>query len=226
MNILKELNRLNEWKDLKENIKKSLIENSIYNQYGKESILYLENTFNPIIYIILSGYVVLSKMSPNGKEKYLYYLSKGDLINESSVDGKNTTTTAKTLPNCHIISIQRDSFIQLMERDSNLACLVINRLINNLRRSQRQILNLGVYDIRKRTVSKLLKLSRDYGVPMGEYTLIDIPLNQTDISNLVGASRESINRTLKDLENKGIICFTNGKIGIKDRNMLLEEFLD
>ncbi len=226
MNLLQELNQLNEWQNLKYNTKESIIENSIYNHYGKESILFMENTFNPIIYIIISGYVVLSKMSPNGKEKYLYYLSKGDLVNESTIDENRTTTTVKTLPNADIISIPRDNFVQLMEEDSKLAALVINRLIKSLRRSQRQILNLGVYNIKKRTISKLLKLSRDYGIPMDKYTLIDIPLNQTDISNLVGASRESINRTLKDLENKEIICFVDGKIGIIDRDILLKEFSD
>lgn len=224
MDILAELNKLDPWKSLKMETKRDIVSNSVYNHYGKQSILYLENTSNPKIYLILSGYVVLSKMSPNGKEKYLYYLSNGDLINESALDGKTTTTSAKTLENVDIISLNRDVFINLMEKDYKLSSLVIRTLTKNLRRSQRQILNLGVYDIKKRTISKLLKLSRDYGKEIDDYTLIDIPLNQTEISNLVGASRESINRTLKDLEDREIISFIGPRIAINNRVRLLDEF--
>ena len=225
MNILRELQKFSFWKDLKDETKEKIIRNSAYRNHLKDTVLYSESNSHPLIYLIISGYVILSKISSDGKEKYLYYLSDGDLINQCAIDGKVTTTTAKVVHNTYLISIHKDILLDLMEEDFNLCLLILNSLALSVRRSQRQILNLGVYNTSQRTISKLLKLSRDYGKPMDEYLLIDAPLNQTDLSNMVGASRESVNRSLKDLEAKGIISFMGHKIAIIDREKLLDEML-
>lgn len=225
MNILEKINGFDQWKELSSVTKEKLIKHSTYNSYSKETTIYLENKQNPLIYLILSGYVILSKVSSDGKEKYLYYLSTGDLINQCTIDGKVTTTTAKANRNTSLIKIHRDILMDIMEEDFQLCTLVLKSLTLKVRRSQRQILNLGVYGIDQRTISKLLKLSRDYGKKMNGYLLIDAPLNQTDLAHMVGASREAVNRSLKDLEDKGIIFFVGHKIAITDRNKLLDKML-
>lgn len=225
MDILKQLNRFDPWSNLSCETKEKIVKHSTYSYHTREVTLYLESNTNPLIYLILSGYVILSKISSDGKEKYLYYLSDGDLINQCTIDDKVTTTTAKATRNTHLISIHKDMFLSLMEEDFQLCSLVLNSLTLKVRRSQRQILNLGVYNTSQRTVSKLLKLSRDYGKQMDDYLLIDAPLNQTDLSYMVGASREAVNRSLKELEAKGIIFFMGHKIAITDREKLLDEML-
>lgn len=225
MNILEQINSFDQWKSLSSKTKEEIIKHSTYNHYSKETTIYLENKQNPLIYLILSGYVILSKVSSDGKEKYLYYLSGGDLINQCTIDGKVTTTTAKANRNTALIKIHRDILMGLMKEDFQLCTLVLNSLTLKVRRSQRQILNLGVYGIQQRTISKLLKLSRDYGKEMNGYLLIDAPLNQTDLAHMVGASREAVNRALKELEDKEIIFFVGHKIAIADRDKLLDEML-
>lgn len=225
MKILDKINTFKNWKDLKKETKVKIVKLSTYNNYTKETTLYLEDSKNPLIYLILSGYIISSKISSNGKEKYLYYLSNGDLVNQCAIDGKVTTTTSKAVRNTETISIHKDIFLNLMKEDFKLCSLVLNSLTLTIRKSQRQILNLGVYGISQRTVSKLLKLSRDYGKKIDDYILIDAPLNQTDLSYMVGSSREAVNRALKELEDKNIIFFVGHKIAITNRDKLLDEML-
>lgn len=225
MDILSQLNKFEDWKNLNSTTKEKIIKHSTHDNFTRETTIYLESDANPLIYLILSGYVILSKISSDGKEKYLYYLSHGDLVNPCAIDGKVTTTTAKAVRHTQLISIHKDIFLKLMEEDFQLCTLVLNSLTIKVRRSQRQILNLGVYNTSQRTVSKLLKLSRDYGVNMDNYILIDAPLNQTDLSHMVGASREAVNRSLKELEAKEIIFFMGHRIVITDREKLLSEML-
>lgn len=225
MKILDKINTFKNWKDLKKETKTKIVKLSTYNNYTKETTLYLEDSKDPLIYLILSGYIISSKVSSDGKEKYLYYLSNGDLVNQCAIDGKVTTTTAKAVRNTETISIHKDIFLNLMKEDFQLCSLVLNSLTLTIRKSQRQILNLGVYGISQRTVSKLLKLSRDYGKKIDDYILIDAPLNQTDLSYMVGASREAVNRALKELEDKNIIFFVGHKIAIANRDKLLDEML-
>lgn len=222
MMILKQLNKFESWKDISQKTKEKFLKYSTYMENTKGTVLYLESELNPLIYLILSGYIVLSKISPEGKEKYLYYLSDGDFVNQCSIDGKVTTTSAKTISDTCLISIDKDILLKLMQEDFNLNFLVLTSLAHLTRRSQRQILNLGIYNTSQRVASRLWKLSRDYGKEVNGYILIDAPMNQTDLSNMVGASRETVNRFLKELESKEIIFLKGHKIIIIDRDKLLD----
>lgn len=223
MNILDKLNKLDIWKDLSHENKVNIAKNSNYESFNKPVTLYLENNSHSLVYLILSGYTILSKVSSNGAEIYLYYLSSGDLVNQYAIDGNVTTTAAKTTENTEIISINKDVLLDLMEKDFELSKLIMNSLSLRLRHTQEKILNLGVYNIKQRTISELLKLSRNYGKSIDGSILIDAPLNQTDLSSMIGASRESVNRTLKNLEAKEIISFLGHKIAIKNSKKLLDE---
>lgn len=220
--LMNKLEQFQSWNNLKKETRNKILQYSLYSEYADDTLLYLETEAHSLIYFIISGYVILSKISPNGKEKYLYYLSCGDFINQCAIDEKVTTTNAKALKNTCLISMDKEILIQLMKKDFQFNFILIKSLALTLRRSQRQIFNLGVYSISQRTASKLLKLSRDYGKKVNGYVLIDAPLNQTDLSYMVGASREGVNRFLKVLENKKVIAFKGHKIAIIDRNKLLD----
>ncbi|WP_353093054.1 Crp/Fnr family transcriptional regulator [Tissierella praeacuta] len=217
-----QLNNLKSWKNISEKTKEKFLDNSSYLEYAKGTTIYLESDPNPLIYLILSGYIVLSKTSIEGKEKYLYYLSKGDFINQCVIDGRGTATTAKVVSDSSLIGINKDILLNLMKEDFDFNLLMLKSLANIIRRSQRQILNLGSYNTSQRIASRLWKLSRDYGEKIGDYILINAPINQTDISHMVGASRETVNRFFKELETKGIILLKGHSIIITDRDRLLE----
>ncbi|MEY8417001.1 Crp/Fnr family transcriptional regulator [Tissierella praeacuta] len=217
-----QLDNFKSWRNISKKTKEKFLKNSTYMEYTKGTVIYLESEQNPLIYLISSGYIVLSKTSIEGKEKYLYYLSTGDFINQCAIDGKLTATTAKVVSDASLISIDKDILLRLMKEDFELNLLILTSLTHIIRRSQRQILNLGIYNTSQRIASRLWKLSRDYGKKIDDYTLIDAPINQTDLSNMVGASRETVNRFLKELENKGIVILKGHSIIIIDRDRLLD----
>ncbi|SHE95050.1 cAMP-binding domain of CRP or a regulatory subunit of cAMP-dependent protein kinases [Tissierella praeacuta DSM 18095] len=217
-----QLDNFKSWRNISKETKEKFLKNSTYMEYTKGTVIYLESEQNPLIYLISSGYIVLSKTSIEGKEKYLYYLSTGDFINQCAIDGKLTATTAKVVSDASLISIDKDILLKLMKEDFELNLLILTSLTHIIRRSQRQILNLGIYNTSQRIASRLWKLSRDYGKKIDDYTLIDAPINQTDLSNMVGASRETVNRFLKELENKGIVILKGHSIIIIDRDRLLD----
>ncbi|HAE92805.1 Crp/Fnr family transcriptional regulator [Tissierella praeacuta] len=217
-----QLDNFKSWRNISKETKEKFLKNSTYMEYTKGTVIYLESEQNPLIYLISSGYIVLSKTSIEGKEKYLYYLSTGDFINQCAIDGKLTATTAKVVSDASLISIDKDILLRLMKEDFELNLLILTSLTHIIRRSQRQILNLGIYNTSQRIASRLWKLSRDYGKKIDDYTLIDAPINQTDLSNMVGASRETVNRFLKELENKGIVILKGHSIIIIDRDRLLD----
>ena len=64
--------------------------------------------------------------------------------------------------------------------------------------------------------SLLIRLSNSYGVPKGDHTVINYKINHAEMADMIGATRESVNRMLSDMKKEDAVEFHNGQIVIKD----------
>lgn len=166
---------------------------------------------------------MINKVSYEGRERYLFFLSEGDFFNPYAIDGRNTTTSAKAHTNSKFLKLHKDRALELMEMDFKFNMILVRAISVLARRTQRQILNVGIYDTRERLASRLWKLARDYGIKRDGRIEIALPLTQTDLSNIIGTSRETVNRGLKQLEDDKIIYMDNGIINIVDLDRLIKD---
>lgn len=220
MNTYELLKNMNILKDVEENIIREMSEKCFMRIYEKEEILFTEGELNENIYIICSGKAIVSKFSEDGEEKIIYILQEEGLINEMSIDGKNTSTTISIMENSKILCFLKKDVIKWMQRDFNFNMIILNSLTSKLRRSFRQIRNLGLKKTNSRIAARLWKLCRDYGEKESNHILIDINITQTKLAAMVGTSRESVSRFLKQLEREKIIKQKNQKITILNLNEL------
>ncbi len=84
-------------------------------------------------------------------------------------------------------------------------------LTGRLRRSNAALEDIALLDLSTRLGRLLLRLARDYGVPDGRATRIEVKLSQKDLSTLVGSSREKVNKQLREWEEAGVL----GKSGTR-----------
>lgn len=220
--ILEHLNKLSSWDNILPQTKRKIANSSLLSNFDEETILFRESESISQIYLILYGLVISSRISLNGKEKYLYYLSQEDFVNLCTIDGRITSTRAKTLKGTTLIEIEKDILVDLMEGDFNLNLLILHSLTLEVRRCQRQILNMGTYSSDQRIASKLWKLFKDYGKQQDGKYYIDLPITQTDLAHMIGTTRETVNRFLAELASKEIIHLEGNEISIVDKNILLE----
>ncbi|WFD11175.1 Crp/Fnr family transcriptional regulator [Tepidibacter hydrothermalis] len=202
--------------DIFSNIDKEIIKDmksrGLIKIYEKDEIIFSEAEEKSNVYLVCSGKIILYRSSEEGDEKIIYILGSGDFLNEVCIDDKNTSANAKVMEDSKIICFSKRDIISWMRRDFNFNMIIMNSLSNKLRRSFRQIKNLGLKKTNYRIAARLWKLARDYGCSSDENIHIDINMTHSQLASMVGTSRESVSRFLKNIERKNIIKQKNQKI--------------
>ena len=112
-----------------------------------------------------------------------------------------------------------------MEKDSLLALNTIDLYNLRMRRLYRQLKNSsGFVRLDKRIAAKLWKLSKDYPAPHPEGVAIDLKITMTFLAELIGASRESVSRSIKPLLQSGLVIYDKSCFVVPDRKRLEDYF--
>ncbi len=101
---------------------------------------------------------------------------------------------------------------------------LIALLCGRVRRTDEQVADLVFSDVYGRVAKKLLELAETRGTEKGGGVTIDLQLTQQDLADMVGASRESVNKVLKYYRDKGFITVSNQKTTIVNAEGLRRRF--
>jgi len=191
----------------------------------KGSYLYQEGENASEIYIIRSGKVQISKLTPDGSELTLRLCSANDLLGEFSL---NSTTTkhklnAKVLENGTVAVIYKNELEKHLLSDNGLAFEFMRWMSNQNEISQSKLRDLILNGKKGALYSTLIRLTNSYGTEIDSGILINHSLTNQEIANFCGTSREVINRLLSDLRKNEIISVEKGIITIHDLNYLKTE---
>ena len=163
--------------------------------------------------IIVSGRVRISLVSEDGREVTLTVLGPGEVLGEMTLlDGGECSADATAQEDCILLMIDRMQFLRLLQSSSALCLQLISMLFQRLRRANVALEDMALLDLSTRLGRLLLRLSGDYGVVTPRGTRIEVKLSQKDLSSLAGASREKVNRQLRQWEQDGIIGKDNGRL--------------
>ena len=163
------------------------------------------------IYIVLEGKVSMYRLSEKGQKRVIYILNKGEIINEVNFDNLTTSINCEGFEDSVIISISKVDLLNIMKQDFKLTEVILYSMSKKIRRLYRQIKNTVPTKMDKRVAAKLWKLSKDYGVETPEGVLIDIKISITYLADMLGSSRETISRAVKELENLGMVKIEHRK---------------
>ncbi|MBU3153307.1 Crp/Fnr family transcriptional regulator [Clostridium estertheticum] len=180
----------------------------------KSQILFSERQCVNNSYIVLEGKVTMYRLSEKGKKRVVFILNKGEIINESIFDNLASSISCEAFEDSEIISISKVDLLNIMKLDFKLTEVILYSMSKKIRRLYRQIKNTVPIKMDKRVAAKLWKLSKDYGVETPEGILIDIKISITYLSDMLGSSRETISRAVKELEILGMVK-------IKDRKFIV-----
>ena len=180
-------------------------ESVIIKKLKKSQMLFAEREITDNIYIVLEGKVTMYRVSEKGQKRVIYILNKGEIINEVNFDNFTTSINCEGFEDSEIISISKVDLLNIMKQDFKLTEIILYSMSKKIRRVYRQIKNTVPTKMDKRVAAKLWKLSKDYGVETEEGVLIDIKINITYLADMLGSSRETISRAVKELENMDMV---------------------
>lgn len=169
----------------------------------------VERRFNPgqiifhmgdpagLLYIITSGKVKIAYASSDGQEAVLAILGAGDFFGELALlDDSPRSASAESLESTQMLTLHRDEFLGFIDNNPAFSRQVLNVLARRIRHLNNQISDIFFLDLPARLARTLLHLADQHGKPTEEGTVIDISLTQTDLAEMTGATRVSINKAL------------------------------
>ena len=159
---------------------------------------------------VVSGTVKISISSPDGRNAILNLIGAGEIFGEIALlDGQPRTADATANSNCEIFTIDRREFIPFVRSQPTVAMKLIELLCGRLRWTSDQVEQVILQNLPGRLASALLRLS-DKNKHAPEARIISI--TQQEISEMVGMTRESINKQLRAWAARGWVRLEHGAI--------------
>ena len=172
---------------------------------------------------VLVGQVVISVLSVEGKQVVLNMIHEGEIVGEIALlDGKERSADMTASTNCELLVIERRSFLPLLDRPA-LTKELLRVLCEKVRRTSEQVEDVLFLDVEARIAKALLRLMQNRNATPKPGARVVLRISQRDLGNLVGVSRESVNKQLQAWRRSGIIDLENGAIVIRNA-AALEEF--
>lgn len=159
-----------------------------------------------VVYVILEGTVKILIEQMDGREVILAFLGAGDTVGEMSlVDSSGRSANVMTMERCTLLWMDRASFQDLLKHSNEFAQNLVRLLASRLRMANEQIQSLSSLDVAGRLARQILAFADRYGRDGEEGTLVPLRLTQSDLAELVGASRERVNQVMVDFRGKGFL---------------------
>ena len=156
------------------------------------------------LYVIGTGKVKLGRRAPDGRENLLSILGPGEMFGELSLfDPGPRTATATAVADTRLRELAHDELITWIERYPAVAKHLLGALARRLRRTNEALADLVFSDVPGRVAKALLDLSTRFGQPVEDGVRVAHDLTQEELAQLVGASRETVNKALADFTTRG-----------------------
>ena len=168
--------------------------------------LFNEGDSGDRLYILLSGKVKLGHASADGRENLLAVLGPGEIVGELTLfDPGPRSTTATAVAPTELLTLDHNQLMTFVESHPQLAKDMLRALAQRLRRTNTALADLVFSDVPGRVAKALLDLAERFGAPTEDGIHVPHDLTQEELAQLVGASRETINKSLAEFVSRGWI---------------------
>lgn len=196
---------------------------SLIRQYPKNSTIFVRGEEGDRLFAIVKGRVKISIFSEEGREIVLATMRAGDFFGEIAfLDASTRTADATVVEDCEVFSIGRGDFFPILENHPDIYMKIITVLCERLRQTNEAIEDSIFLTVPARVAKTLLRLAESYGEERNGNIHFTIKISQQELANIIGTSREVVNRHLRHLQQEEVIKVEQGYLVICDREYLSE----
>jgi CRP/FNR family transcriptional regulator, cyclic AMP receptor protein len=158
---------------------------------------------------VLSGCVRICVTAPNGRETVLNLIGAGEIFGEVALlDGHSRTADAVAVSDCELMVIERRDFIPFLRKNPEVAIKLVEVLCARLRRTSQQVEDVISLDLPARLAKMVLRLAKEASAKsQGK-----VSVSQREIGQMIGVSRESINKQLQSWARAKWVRLERGSI--------------
>ena len=184
--------------------------------YPRGSVILFEHDPGDSLFVVREGRVKVVLIGEDGREVILGVLGVSDHFGELAlIDDRPRSAHVIAMEDSHLLVLRREDFRRRVESSPAVAWSLLSELSRRLRRADEKIGGLVLLDVPGRIARLLLDMAEETGT-----NLIEKPLTHQTIAQMIGASRETVSRAMKDFQDAGWITVERRKIGLANRPAL------
>ncbi|NRB20917.1 MAG: Crp/Fnr family transcriptional regulator [Rhodobacteraceae bacterium] len=198
----------------------SLVAHAHLRKYMAGDLIFRDGSQGESMMVITQGVVRISAMTPTARDVILTELTQGDVFGELALlDGGTRSADAHAQTNCMLLILERRALLQVMKTAPNLAIRLLELLCARLRRSDERMMEFAFLKLPSRLARTMLRVSSS-GEGAGARPTKGLSHSQSEIADMVGSSRENVNRCLHKWQRDGLLDLTKGWIILLNRDGL------
>jgi CRP-like cAMP-binding protein len=187
--------------------------------YARGDTIFVMGDEGDRLMAVLDGRVRISVTSPDGREMVLAILGPGEVFGEIAVlDGRERTADATAHTACTLAVVDRRDVLALLEREPAAWLSVVELLCGRLRTADQHMAEIALLDLPARLASTLLRMAEGQGGAAGEKP--KLALSQRQLGEMVGASRESVNKCISQWQRTDIVRVDGATITLLNQTAL------
>jgi CRP-like cAMP-binding protein len=187
----------------------------------KGEILFRKGDEGTALYMIVSGKIKIVRQSRDGDEAILALLTGGDFCGEMSLlDDMPRSADAIAVEETHLYALNRRDFLLYVLNNETAVRAILGALSKRLRKADDFLEDIFFLSVPSRLTKKLVELAEAGGSREGASATVQLTVTQKELAGMIGATRESINKALRALREKGLISLSGSTLLIQDMEAL------
>ena len=184
---------------------------------ARGEVLFREGDDGDRVYVVADGKIKLGRTAPDGRENLLAVLGPGQMFGELSLfDPGPRSATASAVTDTSLLGLGHTDLLPWLTGRPEVSRNLLAQLAQRLRRSNDTLADLVFSDVPGRVAKQLLDLSERFGVPTPDGLRVVHDLTQEELAQLVGASRETVNKALADFVSRNWIRLESRSVVLMD----------
>src|SRR5436305_2005245 len=187
----------------------------------KGEVLFNEGEPGDSLYIVLSGKVKIVRRAADGRQNLIAVMGPSDMVGELSLfDPGPRTATATAVVDTRLARLRKQALRPWLNNRPEIAEQLLRVLARRLRRTNDALADLIFTDVPGRVAKNLLQMAGRFGSRDGGVLRVTHDLTQEELAQLVGASRETVNKALADFASRGWLRLDGKSVIILDPERL------
>lgn len=174
--------------------------------FVEKTLLFGQGENLQTVYFILSGKVKIYRNDEAGREQVVTVLQAGDMFPHVGFFSTGVYPAhSMMIERGELLTLSTARFRQLIESTPSLCLKLLAVVEHKYMELQSRLAEMVMHDTYGRLVLMLIRLSRMHGEPQGSFLRLNIPITNSELANMIGTSRETVNRTLNQLKRSGAV---------------------
>jgi CRP-like cAMP-binding protein len=190
---------------------------------SRGQILFREGDAGDRLFVVVGGKLKLGTTSNDGRENLLSILGPGDMFGELSLfDPGPRTATATAVVDSKLLALANDQVIGWVKEHPQVSLQLLGRLAQRLRKANDVLSDLVFADVPGRVAKAIIELGERFGTKKEDGLHVNHELTQEELAQLVGASRETVNKALADFATRGWVKLEPRAVIVLDYERLVK----